>query len=177
MARRYAPADVMGACVVTVCQGAGLPVGPEGLEPSPRWLRARYAAANTWIPWGHERAYPYKRKRPGSPDTWPAKKAQTGQSVRVFGDSQRASRPDYGPEPMRASVRSKSSHDGSPSQSLLRSLQAGISVRHLPRIHLKEAVTQAEVRAAKQIIEEGQVANNLTCRTICRCDRLTFDRF
>ena len=25
-------------------------VGPEGLEPSPRWLRARYAAANTWIP-------------------------------------------------------------------------------------------------------------------------------
>src|SRR5438876_8470958 len=27
-------------------------VGPEGLEPSPRWLRARYAAANTWIPFG-----------------------------------------------------------------------------------------------------------------------------
>src|SRR5262249_46470475 len=25
-------------------------VGPEGLEPSPRWLRARDAAANTWIP-------------------------------------------------------------------------------------------------------------------------------
>src|ERR1700756_4500263 len=25
-------------------------VGSEGLEPSPRWLRARYAAANTWIP-------------------------------------------------------------------------------------------------------------------------------
>ena len=25
-------------------------VGPEGLEPSPRWLRARHAAANTWIP-------------------------------------------------------------------------------------------------------------------------------
>src|SRR5262249_3859818 len=25
-------------------------VGPEGLEPSPRWLRARYAAANTWDP-------------------------------------------------------------------------------------------------------------------------------
>jgi hypothetical protein len=29
----------------------GAPLGPEGLEPSPRWLRARYAAANTWIPW------------------------------------------------------------------------------------------------------------------------------
>jgi hypothetical protein len=28
----------------------GATVGPEGLEPSPRWLRARYAAANTWIP-------------------------------------------------------------------------------------------------------------------------------
>ena len=25
-------------------------VGPEGLEPSPAWLRARYAATNTWIP-------------------------------------------------------------------------------------------------------------------------------
>ena len=25
-------------------------MGPEGLEPSPRWLRARHAAANTWIP-------------------------------------------------------------------------------------------------------------------------------
>ncbi len=25
-------------------------LGPEGLEPSPRWLRARHAAANTWIP-------------------------------------------------------------------------------------------------------------------------------
>src|SRR5438128_12533882 len=25
-------------------------VGPEGLEPSPRWLRARHAAVNTWIP-------------------------------------------------------------------------------------------------------------------------------
>ena len=25
-------------------------VGSEGLEPSPRWLRARHAAANTWIP-------------------------------------------------------------------------------------------------------------------------------
>jgi hypothetical protein len=24
--------------------------GPEGLEPSPAWLRARYAAANTLIP-------------------------------------------------------------------------------------------------------------------------------
>ena len=29
---------------------APLQVGPEGLEPSPRWLRARHAAANTWIP-------------------------------------------------------------------------------------------------------------------------------
>ena len=28
-------------------------VGPEGLEPSPRWLRARYAAANTWDPFIH----------------------------------------------------------------------------------------------------------------------------
>ena len=28
----------------------GAPVGPKGLEPSPRWLRARHAAANTWIP-------------------------------------------------------------------------------------------------------------------------------
>ena len=28
----------------------GCTVGPEGLEPSPRWLRARDAAANTWIP-------------------------------------------------------------------------------------------------------------------------------
>src|SRR5262249_40119958 len=28
----------------------GCTVGPEGLEPSPPWLRARYAAANTWIP-------------------------------------------------------------------------------------------------------------------------------
>jgi hypothetical protein len=27
-----------------------LPVGPEGLEPSPTWLRARHAAANTLIP-------------------------------------------------------------------------------------------------------------------------------
>src|SRR5437870_12573942 len=27
-------------------------VGRKGLEPSPRWLRARYAAANTWIPFG-----------------------------------------------------------------------------------------------------------------------------
>jgi hypothetical protein len=27
-----------------------LTVGPEGLEPSPAWLRARYAAANTWDP-------------------------------------------------------------------------------------------------------------------------------
>src|SRR5262249_5461043 len=25
-------------------------MGPEGLEPSPPWLRARHAAANTWIP-------------------------------------------------------------------------------------------------------------------------------
>jgi hypothetical protein len=62
---------------------------------------------------------------------------------------------------MRASVRSRSSHDGSPSQSLLRSLQAGISVRYLAHKHLKETVTRAEVRAAKQIIEEGQVATNL----------------
>ena len=29
-------------------------MGPEGLEPSPRWLRARDAAANTWIPFGPE---------------------------------------------------------------------------------------------------------------------------
>ena len=27
-----------------------LSVGPEGLEPSPTWLRARHAAANTLIP-------------------------------------------------------------------------------------------------------------------------------
>ncbi len=27
-------------------------MGPEGLEPSPRWLRARDAADNTWIPIG-----------------------------------------------------------------------------------------------------------------------------
>src|SRR5436309_3242833 len=33
-------------------------VGPEGLEPSPRWLRARYAAANTWIPFGPEGVEP-----------------------------------------------------------------------------------------------------------------------
>ena len=26
---------------------------PEGLEPSPRWLRARHATANTWIPIEH----------------------------------------------------------------------------------------------------------------------------
>jgi len=25
-------------------------LGPEGFEPSPRWLRARDAAGNTWIP-------------------------------------------------------------------------------------------------------------------------------
>ena len=31
---------------------------PEGLEPSPRWLRARYAAANTWIPFGPEGVEP-----------------------------------------------------------------------------------------------------------------------
>ena len=31
-------------------------VGPEGLEPSPPWLRARHAAANTWIPLGVSRA-------------------------------------------------------------------------------------------------------------------------
>lgn len=33
---------------------ADLAVGPEGLEPSLRWLRARYAAANTLVPshWG-----------------------------------------------------------------------------------------------------------------------------
>ena len=30
-------------------------VGPEGLEPSPRWLRARYAAANTWIPFAQQK--------------------------------------------------------------------------------------------------------------------------
>ena len=33
-------------------------VGPEGLEPSPRWLRARHAAANTWIPFGPEGVEP-----------------------------------------------------------------------------------------------------------------------
>ena len=33
-------------------------LGPEGLEPSPRWLRARYAAANTWIPFGPEGVEP-----------------------------------------------------------------------------------------------------------------------
>jgi hypothetical protein len=33
-------------------------VGPEGLEPSPRWLRARYAADNTWIPFGPEGVEP-----------------------------------------------------------------------------------------------------------------------
>ena len=33
-------------------------MGPEGLEPSPRWLRARYAAANTWIPFGPEGVEP-----------------------------------------------------------------------------------------------------------------------
>jgi hypothetical protein len=35
--------------VMPVCRLALL-VGPEGFEPSPRWLRARHAAANTWIP-------------------------------------------------------------------------------------------------------------------------------
>ena len=38
-------------------------VGPEGLEPSPTWLRARHAAANTWIPciqfeWGRRDSNP-----------------------------------------------------------------------------------------------------------------------
>jgi hypothetical protein len=33
-------------------------VGSEGLEPSPRWLRARYAANNTWIPFGPEGVEP-----------------------------------------------------------------------------------------------------------------------
>ena len=33
----------------------GCAVGPEGLEPSPRWLRARDAAANTWIPFSARR--------------------------------------------------------------------------------------------------------------------------
>ncbi len=30
--------------------GASTPMGPEGLEPSPSWLRARHAAANTLVP-------------------------------------------------------------------------------------------------------------------------------
>jgi hypothetical protein len=56
-------------------------VGPEGLEPSPRWLRARDAAANTWIP-SHYRSHsqqgayaprsPAHEKGPGVCDAWPA---------------------------------------------------------------------------------------------------------
>ena len=41
-------------------------MGPEGLEPSPHWLRARDAAANTWIP----SAYP-NEKGQASCDAWP----------------------------------------------------------------------------------------------------------
>ena len=40
-------------------------VGPEGLEPSPRWLRARYAAANTWIPCRAHRPTGQTRKKAG----------------------------------------------------------------------------------------------------------------
>ncbi len=40
------------------CKTLRSQVGPEGLEPSPRWLRARYAAANTWIPFGPEGVEP-----------------------------------------------------------------------------------------------------------------------
>ncbi len=29
-------------------------MGPEGLKPSPRWVKARHAAANTWIPWSSQ---------------------------------------------------------------------------------------------------------------------------
>ena len=37
-------------CSPPSCQRPNRSVGPEGLEPSRRWLRARYAAANTLVP-------------------------------------------------------------------------------------------------------------------------------
>src|SRR3989442_1954570 len=41
---------ITGASVLITQSVMATLVGPEGLEPSPRWLRARDAAANTWIP-------------------------------------------------------------------------------------------------------------------------------
>jgi hypothetical protein len=78
-------------------------VGPEGLEPSPRWLRARHATANTWIPClvGPVLA---NKKGQGSRDAWPAKGLPPeGPGVRAAADRRAATRPGNRPVPPRAS--------------------------------------------------------------------------
>ncbi len=78
-------------------------VGPEGLEPSPPWVRARHAAANTWIPCLVV-SLPANKKGQGSCDAWPARGLpKEGPGVRAAADRRAASWPGNRPAPPRAS--------------------------------------------------------------------------
>lgn len=62
-------------------------------EPSPRWLRARDAAANTWIPFGSARRRPNKKGR-AFEDTRPERGLPERPDVTDVEEKQTASEPD-----------------------------------------------------------------------------------
>ena len=90
-------------------------VGPEGLEPSPRWLRARDAAANTWIPSFRPAG---RQKKPGVGETPGRRRAlPEGPGVRAAGGS--AGWPGGRPVPPSPSDRSTESDSSCAPKSFL----------------------------------------------------------